>query len=71
MNEELTLLDCFVPPKGFKVKFAIATTMSQDTRALSDIIETLCEKDTYQLKTIDNEIKLALIYDNTSPQVEI
>lgn len=60
----------FVPPKGFRCDFAVASTMSQDTDALELIMETLSGKSAYELKTIDRDIKLALIYDNTSGIVE-
>lgn len=60
----------FSPPQGFKCDFSIATTMSQDTEALEIILETLTGKSSYQLKTVQREIKMALIYDNTSSMVE-
>jgi hypothetical protein len=70
MISGMNFLDLFAPPKNYKIEFGVATTMTQDTDSLELIMETLVGKSAYELKTLDRSIKLALIYDNTSPIVE-
>lgn len=70
MLKEKTLLDAFVPPNDYICEFCIATSMSQDTTALEQIIETLTGKKTSELKTIYRDIRFVLINDNSSAVVE-